>query len=82
LALIANGKHLQNNTYSTVGINIGLIIIFITNQTWFDRLVAIFFSIIIIAIVYRILSDSIAGIIDEADEDLLKKSGRKNRRVT
>jgi cation diffusion facilitator family transporter len=73
LALIASGKHLQSDTYSTVGIIIGLILILFTGLTWLDSVVALLFAFIIIFTGYKIVRGSIAGIMDEADEDLLKK---------
>lgn len=73
LALISSGKHLQTDTWSTLGIVAGLILIRITKLVWLDSAVAIGFSIFIIFTGYKILRSSIAGIMDEADEELLKK---------
>ncbi len=73
LALIASGKHLQSDSYSTFGIIAGLIIIYFTDLVWIDAAVAIIFGVIIIYTGYKILRKSIAGIMDEADIDLLKK---------
>jgi cation diffusion facilitator family transporter len=73
LALIASGKHLQSDTYSTVGIIIGLILILFTGLAWLDSVVALIFAFIIIFTGYKIVRGSIAGIMDEADEELLKK---------
>lgn len=73
LALIASGKHLKSDSYSTFGIILGLIIIYFTNLKWIDPVVAIIFGIIIIYTGYKILRKSIAGIMDEADIELLKK---------
>ena len=73
LALISSGKHLQSDTWSTLGIVVGLILILITKLTWLDSAVAILFSFIIIFTGYKIIRTSIAGIMDEADTALLKK---------
>jgi cation diffusion facilitator family transporter len=73
LALIASGKHLQSDTYSTLGIMVGLALIYFTKQQWLDGAVAILFALIIIYTGYKILRSSIAGIMDEADTELLKK---------
>ena len=73
LALIASGKHLQSDSYSTFGIIAGLIIIYFTGFAWIDPVVAIIFGVIIIYTGYKILRRSIAGIMDEADVELLKK---------
>jgi len=73
LALIASGKHLQTDTYSTIGIIVGLIIIYYTRIAWVDSAVAILFAFIIMFTGYKIVRTSIAGIMDEANEELIKK---------
>jgi cation diffusion facilitator family transporter len=73
VALEASGKHLQSDTYSTLGIIAGLILLFITGRYWIDSAVAIFFGFFIIYTGYKIIRQSIAGIMDEADEKLLGK---------
>jgi cation diffusion facilitator family transporter len=73
LALIASGKHLQSDTYSTLGIIIGLALIYFTGKTWIDSAVAIVFAFIIIHTGYKIIRSSVAGIMDEADIELLRR---------
>jgi cation diffusion facilitator family transporter len=73
LALIASGKHLQSDTYSTLGIIGGLILIYFTGLVWLDSVIALFFAIVIIITGYHIIRSSIAGIMDEADLGLLNK---------
>ncbi len=71
--LIAGGKHLQTDTYSTIGIIIGLVLIGATGYVWIDSAVALLFALIIIYTGIKILRTSLAGIMDEADEELLKE---------
>lgn len=73
LALVASGRHLQSDTYSTIGIILGLLLIYFTGLAWLDGAVAILFAFILIFTGYRILRHSIAGIMDEADKELLLK---------
>ena len=73
LALTASGRHLKSDSYSTFGIIAGLILIYFTDLTWIDPAVAIIVGIILIYTGYKILRKSIAGIMDEADIELLKK---------
>src|SRR5689334_12747831 len=73
LALIASGSHLQSDTWSTVGIIVGLGLLFFTKYIWIDSAVAIIFGAYIIFTGYKILRRSIAGIMDEADVKLLGK---------
>jgi cation diffusion facilitator family transporter len=72
-ALIASGKHLQTDTYSTLGIIVGLVLIYFTNLPWLDSAVAILFAGIIIITGYKIIRQSVAGIMDETDNELLIK---------
>ncbi len=73
LALIASGRHLRTDTWSTLGIITGLILLYFTKLVWLDSVVAIIFSFIIFFTGYKIIRTSIAGIMDEADIELLKK---------
>lgn len=73
LALQASGKHLQADTYSTLAIIIGLVLMITTKLFWLDKVIAIVMSIFIIYNGYIIIRKSLAGIMDEADMDLLKQ---------
>jgi cation diffusion facilitator family transporter len=73
LALIASGKHLQSDTFSTIGILVGILLIRITGWQMLDTIVALLFSFFIIYTGYKILRASLAGIMDEADKALLKQ---------
>ncbi len=71
LALQASGKHLQIDTYSTLGIIAGLVIILVTQLYWLDKLIAFGMSLLIIYNGYKIIRSSLAGIMDEADMEIL-----------
>jgi cation diffusion facilitator family transporter len=73
LALVASGRHLQSDSYSTLGIIVGLVLILVTGKNWIDSAVAILFGGLIIYTGYKIVRKSIAGIMDEADIELLQK---------
>lgn len=73
LALEASGKHLQVDTYSTIGIIAGLLIILITKLYWLDKVIALGMSVFVIYNGYKIIRTSLAGIMDEADIELLKQ---------
>lgn len=84
LALTASGKHLQTDTWSTLAIIAGLILIWFTQLQWIDSAVAIGFAFYIIFTGYRIVRSSVAGIMDEADKALLQRMVallNANRRV-
>lgn len=71
LALIAGGKHLISDAYSSVALIIGLVIVLITHQYWIDSVVALFFGGVIIYTGFKIIRSAVAGIMDEADEALI-----------
>lgn len=73
LALAASGRHLLSDTLSTAGIIIGLLLLYFTGYSWIDGAVAILFGLIIIWTAYGILRGSIAGIMDEADQQILTR---------
>jgi cation diffusion facilitator family transporter len=71
LALVASGRHMQTDTYATLGIIVGLIIIYFTGYLWLDSIVSLVFALVIMISGYKIMRTSIAGIMDEADDVLL-----------
>ena len=73
LALQASGKHLLSDTYTTAGIVAGLVLLFLTGISWLDSAVAILFGCIIFYTGFRIVRASVAGIMDERDNELLRK---------
>lgn len=73
VAIIASGKHLLTDTYSTFGIILGLLLMRITQIMWLDVAMALASSILILYTGYKVLRTSLAGIMDEADEALLQK---------
>jgi len=73
LALQASGKHLQIDTFSTLAIITGLVIMLFTKLYWLDKVIALAMSGLIIFNGYKIIRSSLAGIMDEADTKLLKQ---------
>ncbi|MEO6893635.1 MAG: cation diffusion facilitator family transporter [Ginsengibacter sp.] len=72
LQLMAGGKHLLTDTYSTLSILAGLVIIYFTGYNFIDTIIACIVAIFIIYTGYKIVRVSVAGIMDEADDQLLK----------
>ncbi|MES2617176.1 MAG: cation diffusion facilitator family transporter [Bacteroidota bacterium] len=69
--LIASGSHLKSDTYSTIGLLIGLGLIMLTGFKWIDSAAALVFAFIIIFTGYKIIRKSIGGIMDESDNAIL-----------
>lgn len=73
ITLIADGKHLISDTYSSIGLIAGLLIIYFTKIIWIDSLLAIFFAIVIMITGTKLLRKSFAGLMDEADKEILEQ---------
>lgn len=71
--ILASGQHLLSDTYSTIGILVGLILVKITDWLWLDALVGFIFAFVILFNGYKVIRSSLAGIMDEADLDFLKE---------
>ncbi len=73
LQLITTGKHLISDAYSTIGLFLGLLLLYFTEIAVIDSIVAIVFAFILLFTSYKIIKESLAGIMDEADDILLVK---------
>jgi cation diffusion facilitator family transporter len=73
VALVAGGKHLQSDTYSTIGLVAGLTVLYFTGLSWIDSALAIVFGGIIAFTGINILRKTINNLIDTADVEALEK---------
>jgi len=71
IVLISSGKHLQSDTFSTLGVVVSLVLVYFTNLVWIDSIVALGLGFYIITIGYKIIRQSLSGIMDEADPEML-----------
>ena len=76
LALQASGKHLVIDTWSTLAIVATLVIILFTRFYLLDKVVACVIAVVIMYNGYNIVRRSLAGIMDEADMELLERMVR------
>jgi len=67
VAMEADGKHLLSDAYSTVGMLVGLLLVWYTGQVWIDNLVALMFGALLLRIGYKVTKGALAGILDETD---------------
>lgn len=72
MALVAGGKHLQSDTYSTIGLVVGLILLYITGLAWIDSALALIFGSIIVVTGVSILRKTVANLLDSSDTALLE----------
>lgn len=73
IALVAGGKHLQSDTYSSIGLVAGLLLLYFTKVEWIDSALAILFGIIIGVTGISILRKTIPNLIDKTDSETIKK---------
>jgi cation diffusion facilitator family transporter len=73
MIMTADGKHLISDTISSLGLVLGLIIIYFTKLLWLDNVIAILFGGFIFYTGYKLLKQSITGLLDEADYENLDK---------
>jgi cation diffusion facilitator family transporter len=67
--MIASGKHLISDAVSSVGLVIGLALVFFTKIIWIDYAVAVLFGGYITYSGFRILKESVFNLLDQADHD-------------
>ena len=77
MVLESGGKHLLIDSLSSIIILINLWLVHITNLVVIDRIVALIMAVIIFYNGWKILRKSYAGIMDEADENLLQEFIKK-----
>lgn len=73
IVLRASGAHLKSDAYSSVGLVIGLGLVWLTGSAIIDSLLALVFGGIIIYTGFRLVRSSVAGIMDEADYQLIRE---------
>lgn len=71
--VISSGEHLRADAWSTLGLIVGLFVIHLTGILWLDNAIAIAFSFIVIWTGFRVIRNSVAGLMDEADPDLIRE---------
>lgn len=71
IALVAGGKHLQSDTYSTIGLIVGLVLLYVTKIPWIDSALALGFGTLIGVAGIGILHKTAGGLMDKADPEAL-----------
>ncbi len=73
VALVASGKHLQSDTYSSIGLVLGLILLYFTNLGWIDGTLAIIFGGVILFTGAGIIFQTVRSLLDAADMELISE---------
>lgn len=69
--MVASGKHLQSDAWSSLGLIIGLGLVWATGWYVLDSVIAILFALLIIYTGYGLVRSAMAGIMDETDTALV-----------
>jgi len=69
--MVASGKHLQSDAWSSLGLIIGLALVWATGWYVLDSVIAILFALLIIYTGYGLVRSAMAGIMDETDTALV-----------
>lgn len=65
--MVADGKHLLTDTWSSAGLVVGLIVIYFTHLFWIDYVITIGLGIFIAITGFKLIQESIFNLLDKAD---------------
>jgi cation diffusion facilitator family transporter len=73
ITLIADGKHVLTDVFTTVGVLVGLLAVKFTGANWLDGAVALLVGLNILVTGARLVRQAGAGLLDTSDPDLLEE---------
>jgi cation diffusion facilitator family transporter len=73
IVLTADGKHILTDVYTSLGVLIGLFLVDYTGWFWMDGAIAILIGINILITGTKLVRESYAGLMNEAEPDLLQE---------
>jgi cation diffusion facilitator family transporter len=76
ITLIADGKHVLTDVYTSAGVLVGLFMVHETGLLWLDGAVACLVGLNILFLGWRLIRQSFWGLMDTADAALLEKIAR------
>jgi cation diffusion facilitator family transporter len=71
--MVAEGKHLLTDTWSSIGLVLGLTIIYFTNWVWIDNVITIFLGAVILFTGIKLIKESILNLLDTTDYSKIDK---------
>jgi len=72
LTLMADGKHLLTDAYSTLGLMIGLLLLYFTGIRFIDIALSLILGVFILYNGYKLLRKSVGGLMDESDAKIVE----------
>ncbi|MFH1983483.1 MAG: cation diffusion facilitator family transporter [Pseudomonadota bacterium] len=73
LTLVADGKHVLTDVYTSVGVILGLLLVRFTGWLWMDGAVACVMGLNILVTGFMLIRQSFSGLMDAADPAILKR---------
>lgn len=73
LTLVADGRHVLSDFYTSAGIVVGLLLVRFTGLVWLDPLVAAVVALNLLWTGYRLVRLAAGGLLDEEDPELLDR---------
>jgi len=70
-ALVADGRHLLTDVVSSIGVTIGVLLAILTGALWLDPALAALVALNILWSGWRVIRDSLSGLLDEAVPEAL-----------
>ncbi|MGB5288268.1 MAG: cation diffusion facilitator family transporter [Ignavibacteriaceae bacterium] len=73
ITLVADGKHVLTDAITSIGIIVGITLVLITDYVLLDPILAIIVALNIIFTGYKLIRESIGGLMHETNPEVLKK---------
>lgn len=73
MALVADGKHLLSDAYTSAGVVLGMILVWLTQWYVLDALIACVIALHIVVMGWQLLREAIARLMDEAEPEFLQQ---------
>lgn len=71
--LVADGKHVLSDVWTSTGVLVGLYLVYLTDMLWIDSLVAILVALLILRTGWKLFHQAILGIMDTAEPAVVKQ---------
>lgn len=69
LVIVSNGRHVLTDMWTSLGVLVGVGLVWLTGVTWIDPVVAMLVALNILWTAYQLVRDSVAGLMESADPE-------------
>lgn len=77
ITLVADGKHVLTDAYTSIGVIVGITLVIITDFVLLDPILAIIVAVNILFTGYKLIRESVGGLMLETNPEVLKKISDK-----